>query len=114
MRYSGSFKMINSTSEESKMCVKTDKVREPLLCCPLPLPMFHVYLVDNMAHRVGNSPKPFGGLQLHGEGHPAQKYAAEGEVLLPAHGFVEGVSPGLAAYMVAAFCWETALSKPMG
>jgi hypothetical protein len=77
MLYGGSSKTKNSTSEESKIGVKTDKVSEPLLHRPLPLSMFHIYLVDDKAHRVGHSPKPFGGLQLHGEGHPAQKYAAE-------------------------------------
>ena len=71
---SGSSKIEDSTSEESKIGVKTDKVGEPLLHRPLPLPMLNIYLVDDMAHRVGHSPKPFGGLKLHGEGHPRQEY----------------------------------------
>ena len=99
MLYSGSSKTKNSTSEESKIGVKTDKVGEPLLHRPLPLPVLHIYLVDNMAHRVGHSPKPFGGLQLHGEGDPRQEYVALVGVLLPAGGGVQGVSPGLALYV---------------
>ena len=87
--------------------MKIDKIGEPLLHCPLPLPVLHVYLVDDMAHRVGHSPKPFGGLQLHLEGQTRQEYLAEVGVLLPACWGVEVVSPRLAAFVVAAFCGGT-------
>ena len=87
--------------------MKINKVFEPLLHLPLPLPVLHIYLVDDMAHRVRHAPKRFGSLQLHCEGEPRQEYFALVGVLLPAGGGVQGVSPGLAGYVLIVIYWET-------